>query len=102
MHTALDYTACPRQTDAIIPQRPSSRKLAPTEFRMSMNGLRMWCLAGGLAACVQARGADKALIDYFLPMPIRGELSTSAWGAANVLPRDVLKRPTNGWPGGGI
>ncbi len=32
------------------------------------------------------------MIDYFLPMPIQGELSKSAWGASNVLPRD----PQNG------
>lgn len=30
----------------------------------------------------------KTLIDYFLPMPIHGRLTTNAWGAANVLPRD--------------
>ena len=36
--------------------------------------------------------ADKTLIDYFLPTPIHGRLSTDAWGAPNVLPRD----PQNG------
>jgi len=39
-----------------------------------------------------APAADKTLIDYFLPTPIHGSLSTNAWGAANVLPRD----PQNG------
>jgi hypothetical protein len=39
-----------------------------------------------------APAADKTLIDYFLPMPIRGALSKDVWGAGNVLPRD----PQNG------
>jgi len=33
--------------------------------------------------------ARKSLIDYFLPMPIQGSLSKDAWGAPNVLPREV-------------
>jgi len=37
-------------------------------------------------------GADKTLIDYFLPTPIHGHLAADAWGAPNVLPRD----PQNG------
>jgi len=41
---------------------------------------------------VWAPAADKALIDYFLPMPIRGGLTKDVWGADNVLPRD----PRNG------
>jgi hypothetical protein len=36
--------------------------------------------------------ADKTLIDYFLPTPIRGQLTKDVWGAPNVLPRD----PENG------
>ena len=36
--------------------------------------------------------ADKTLIDYFRPMPLHGPLTTNAWGAANVQPRD----PQNG------
>jgi hypothetical protein len=36
--------------------------------------------------------ADKTLIDYFLPMPIRANLTRDVWGADNVLPRD----PGNG------
>jgi len=36
--------------------------------------------------------AEKTMIDYFLPMPIHGQLSKTAWGAPNVLPRD----PQNG------
>lgn len=39
---------------------------------------------GGLPA------ADKTMIDYFQPMPIHGQLTTNAWGAAGVQPRDPL------------
>ena len=46
----------------------------------------MWTLGASSPA------ADKTLIDYFLPMPIHGHLTTEAWGAPNVLPRD----PQNG------
>jgi len=33
--------------------------------------------------------ADKTLIDYFQPTPIYDKLSTTAWGAAAVGPRDI-------------
>jgi hypothetical protein len=49
-------------------------------------------VAIALALSFSSRAADKTLIDYFLPMPVRGELTTNAWGAPNVLPRD----PQNG------
>ncbi|MEK7951067.1 alpha/beta hydrolase-fold protein [Luteolibacter soli] len=39
-----------------------------------------------------ANAADKTLIDYFKPMPVEGKLSSEAWGAQGVLPRD----PQNG------
>jgi hypothetical protein len=42
--------------------------------------------------CAVASGADKTLIDYFLPMPVQGKLAKDVWGADNVLPRD----PQNG------
>src|SRR5471032_2616637 len=45
-----------------------------------------------LAMGASSRAADKTLIDYFLPTPIHGTLTTNAWGASNVLPRD----PQNG------
>ena len=68
-------------------------------------------IRGGLAlaACLAMAGAslggetgaqagkEKTLIDYFQPMPIRGELSKEAWGAPGVLPRDQkngLEDPT--------
>ena len=37
-------------------------------------------------------GAEKSLIDYFQPMPIRGALVSNVWGAPGVFPRD----PQNG------
>ena len=53
-------------------------------------------LAGPLPAqspSAPAAGAPrKTFIDYFLPIPARGPLSSEAWGAPNVLPRD----PRNG------
>ena len=45
-----------------------------------------------LAISASSDAADKTLIDYFLPTPIVGSLTTNAWGASNVLPRD----PQNG------
>jgi hypothetical protein len=39
-----------------------------------------------------AMAAEKTMIDYFLPMPIHDQLTTNAWGAPGVLPRD----PQNG------
>src|SRR5215831_15938163 len=45
-----------------------------------------------LTLVLAARGADKTFIDYFLPTPIVGALTTNAWGAPGILPRD----PRNG------
>jgi hypothetical protein len=36
------------------------------------------------------RDAQKTLIDYFMPIPIHHRLTSKAWGAPNVLPRDPL------------
>jgi len=52
--------------------------------------IKLFAAVSALAASSPA--ADKTLIDYFLPMPIHGQLSKDAWGAPNVLPRD----PQNG------
>ena len=50
-------------------------------------------LLAALFGVVPPVGAGpKTLINYFLPMPIHGHLTTNAWGAPNVLPRD----PQNG------
>jgi hypothetical protein len=49
-------------------------------------------LAAMSALGASSPAADKTLIDYFLPTPIRGHLAKDAWGAPNVLPRD----PQNG------
>ncbi len=43
-----------------------------------------------LATAVSAPAAEKTLIDYFLPMPLHGPLTTNVWGAPGVLPRDPL------------
>ena len=45
-----------------------------------------------ITTVMTARGADKTFIDYFLPTPIVGSLTTNAWGAPGILPRD----PQNG------
>jgi len=45
-----------------------------------------------LTIAASSPAADKTLMDYFLPTPIHGRLTTNAWGAPNVLPRD----PQNG------
>jgi len=49
------------------------------------------CLLSVLTG-VSAPAADKTLIDYFLPMPIRSPLVSNVWGAPGVFPRD----PGNG------
>ena len=41
-------------------------------------------------AAASSPAADKTLIDYFLPTPIHDHLTTNAWGAPGVLPRDPL------------
>ena len=45
-----------------------------------------------LAIGVSAFAAAKTFIDYFLPTPIVGALTTNTWGAPGILPRD----PQNG------
>jgi hypothetical protein len=52
--------------------------------------IRLFAVMSALGASSPA--ADKTLIDYFLPTPIRGHLTKDVWGAPNVLPRD----PRNG------
>lgn len=49
-------------------------------------------LAGASFAGAQEAKTSKTFIDYFLPTPIVGSLTTSVWGAATVGPRD----PKNG------
>lgn len=73
------------------------------------NGLQRRVQGLVLALCLAmvgtARAAEpgteaamgKTLIDYFQPMPIRGELTRDTWGAPGVLPRDEkngLEDPT--------
>jgi hypothetical protein len=57
-----------------------------------MNGFLSLLIAALMVAAAPVWAKPKTLIDYFLPMPIHGRLTTNAWGAPNVLPRD----PQNG------
>ena len=59
---------------------------------MKMKTLINLVAAVSLTIGASSPAADKALIDYFLPTPVVGSLTTNAWGAPNVLPRD----PQNG------
>ena len=41
----------------------------------------------------QGTAADKTLIDYFLPMPVHGHLTSDAWGAPERPPARPAERP---------
>lgn len=58
----------------------------------SMNTLTKLCTVMAFAISASSQAADKSLIDYFLPTPIVGTLTTNAWGTPGILPRD----PSNG------
>jgi hypothetical protein len=77
---------------------------------MSIQSSCLGLIALGLLiapACADTLASErKTLIDYFLPIPVRGQLSKDAWGAATVGPRDQsngLEDPTiqkwNYWDG---
>jgi hypothetical protein len=58
---------------------------------------RLLLLALAVLALPAAAQSPKTFIDYFLPTPIVSPLSTTAWGAATVGPRDQkngLEDPT--------
>jgi hypothetical protein len=57
-----------------------------------MNKLKTLFALAAMTLVLKARGADKTFIDYFLPTPVVGTLTTNAWGAPGILPRD----PQNG------
>src|SRR5215472_18793583 len=57
-----------------------------------MKELKWLLVVVAMAMAATARGADKTFIDYFLPTPIVGALTTNVWGAPGILPRD----PQNG------
>src|SRR5471032_23783 len=59
---------------------------------MKMKTLIKFLAMVSLTIGASLQAADKTLIDYFLPTPVVGSLSTNAWGAPNILPRD----PQNG------
>lgn len=52
------------------------------------SGSRRPLLVGMALACTAIPTSAKTLIDYFLPIPIVKQLTSNAWGAAGVLPRD--------------
>lgn len=53
-----------------------------------MKTLLKSCAAMALAISYSSQAAEKTLIDYFLPMPVCGGLTTNIWGAPGVWPRD--------------
>ena len=55
----------------------------------SMKKLIKLCALTAFAAGASLQAADKTFIDYFLPTPIIRPLTTNAWGAPGVLPRDT-------------
>ena len=55
-----------------------------TQFTMKLTMLKTMMTLGAVLICVTslaATAAEKTLIDYFLPMPVRGGLTTNLWGA---------------------
>jgi hypothetical protein len=58
--------------------------------RASLLGRRLAVVAGVvIAVAIQPQDAEaKSLIDFFKPTPIVGQLTSNAWGASGVLPRD--------------
>ncbi len=68
----------------------NKRKKRIQKCHMKMVTKLLIVVSIGIAASLTA--ADKTFIDYFHPTPIVGGLTTNAWGAAGILPRD----PKNG------
>jgi hypothetical protein len=78
----------------------SPRFVADSKNIMKISFLLGLMLVPGFVGATQSPGAEKTFIDYFKPIPVIGELSSSAWGAPNVLPRDPsngLEDETNRW-----
>ncbi len=59
-------------------------------MKIMKSKLAVFCCMAGMTLTQSSFAADKTMIDYFLPMPIHGQLTTNTWGAAGVLPRDPL------------
>lgn len=72
-------------TPSVPMGEPSTRARFPGR-PFALAGLTV--AAALLAALVPVRAEAKSLIDYFRPMPIVSELTSNAWGASGVLPRD--------------
>ena len=58
-------------------------------FAIGLTGLACLTLAFTSFAQESKPAPAKTFIDYFLPMPITGQLSSDVWGAAEVGPRDA-------------
>ena len=54
-----------------------------------MKTLAKLMAAALVAFAASSPAADKTFIDYFQPTPIIGALTTNAWGAPGILPRDT-------------
>ena len=54
-----------------------------------MKTLAKLMAAALVASAASSPAADKTFIDYFQPTPIIGALTTNAWGAPGILPRDT-------------
>jgi hypothetical protein len=75
--------------------------MSPTSIdpiRFLAPAVTAWALlaAANFGAAEEAK-TNKTFIDYFLPTPVVGALTTNIWGATNVLPRDSqngLEDPT--------
>jgi hypothetical protein len=61
-----------------------------TQIQMTpMKTLAKLMAAALVAFAASSPAADKTFIDYFQPTPIIGALTTNAWGAPGILPRDT-------------
>ena len=70
---------------------------------MKIDRIALYTLAALLVtplAVAEEKSPEKTFIDYFLPTPLVGKLTTDTWGAAGVLPRDIkngLEDTANKW-----
>ena len=69
-------------------------RLIPIHLVRCSSAILIFCavLAGSSLSDAQETNPSKTFIDYFLPTPVIGSLSTNVWGAVTVGPRD----PKNG------
>lgn len=67
---------------------PAVKSPVRRRFLQACLGLACLTLASVGFGQTTKRAGEKTFIDFFKPMPIVGSLSSDAWGAPNVLPRD--------------